>query len=47
MCERMVGMIKEGLRKVKGKEDVSRHMVIMETVATKNGLGMREGFSLN
>ena len=44
VCERTVGIIKEGLQ-VKGWENVSRHM--MWTVEAKYGLGMREGFLLN
>ena len=40
-------MVKEGLRKVKGEKDVSRHMVMMWAVSPKNSLGMKEGYSLN
>ena len=47
MCERMVGMVKEGLRKVKGERDVSRHMAMMWTVSAKNSLGMKDGYSPN
>ena len=28
ICERMVGMMKEGLKKVKGEEDISRQMAM-------------------
>ena len=41
------GVCERGLGKVKGEEDLSRHMVMMWTVAAKNGLGMREGFTPN
>ena len=39
--------MKEGLRKVKGKKDVSRQMAMMWMVSAKNSLGMKDGFSLN
>ena len=47
VCEKMIGMVKEGLQKVKGKENVTRQMAMMWTVAAKNSLGMRDGFSPN
>ena len=40
-------MIKEGIKKVKGEEDVSRKMVMTWTVAAKNCLSMKNGFSAN
>ena len=44
MCERMVGMLKEGLNKVKGEEDISRRMMMMIwTVASENCWGMKIG----
>ena len=43
----MVGMVKEGLRKVKGEREVSRHMAMMWMVSAKNSLGMRDGYSPN
>ena len=41
----MVGMLKEGLRKVKGDKDVPTHMAMMWTA--KNSLGMKDGYSPN
>ena len=45
VCKRMVEMIKEGIKKVKGEEDVSRQMAMTWTVVAKNCLSMKTGFS--
>ena len=44
VCKRMVEMMKEGIKKVKG-EDITRQMAMTWTVSVKNCLSMKNGFS--
>ena len=47
ICGKMVGMIKEGIKKVNREEGISRQMGMMWTMTAKNCLSMKNSFSAN
>ena len=46
-CERMVGLLKEGMSKLKDDRVNNKKMCLAWTISTHNGMIMNHGFSLN